>query len=125
MPDLIPKPVMQRLAKDLRRSQSTPEALLWKILRDRRMKVKFRRQMPIGAFIVDFVCVRQRLIVELDGPHHNDPEQKLNDARRELWLKQQSFRVLRITTDEMIGDPELATQKIIAALSLQVPKRER
>jgi very-short-patch-repair endonuclease len=116
---------MQRLAKNLRSSQSTPETLLWKVLRDRRINVKFRRQVPIGAFIMDFVCMRQRLIVELDGPHHETVEQKISDARRELWLKQQAFRVLRITTDEMMGDSELATQKIIAALALPAPKRER
>jgi very-short-patch-repair endonuclease len=125
MSNQIPKPVMQRLAKNLRSSQSTPETLLWKILRDRRIHMKFRRQMPIGNFIIDFVCMRQRLIVELDGPHHETVEQKISDARRELWLKQQAFRVLRITTDEMMGDSELATQKIIAALALPVPKRER
>jgi very-short-patch-repair endonuclease len=123
MPDLIPKPVMQRLARNLRSKQSAPETLLWNILRDRRINVKFRRQMPIGTFIVDFVCLRQRLIVEVDGPHHNEPNQIIADVQREQWLKQQSFRVLRITTDEMMGDAELATQKIIAALALPVPKR--
>jgi very-short-patch-repair endonuclease len=124
MPDQIPKAVMHRLAKNLRGNQSTPETLLWKILRDRRITSKFRRQMPIGDFIVDFVCLRQRLIVELDGPHHNSPDRAAADFLREQWLKQQSFRVLRLSTDELMGDPELATQKIIEALKLSVPKRE-
>jgi very-short-patch-repair endonuclease len=124
MPDQIPKPVMQRLAKNLRSNQSVPETLLWKILRDRRITAKFRRQMPIGNFIVDFVCLRQRLIVELDGPHHNDPDKKAADFLREQWLKQESFRVLRLSTDELMGDPELATQKIIEALGMPVLKRE-
>jgi very-short-patch-repair endonuclease len=114
---------MQRLARQLRSNQSGPETLLWNILRDRRIVVKFRRQMPIGTYIVDFVCMRQRLIVELDGPHHDDLDQKAADFLREQWLKQQSFRVLCITTDEMMGDAELATQKIIAALKLPVPNR--
>jgi very-short-patch-repair endonuclease len=124
MSDQIPKPIMKRLASDLRSNQSAPETLLWKILRDRRIAVKFRRQMPIGDFIVDFVCLRQRLIVELDGPHHDDPDQIAADFLREQWLKQQSFRVLRLSTDELMGDPELATQKVIKALRLSVPKRE-
>jgi very-short-patch-repair endonuclease len=124
MSEQVPKPVMQRLARSLRSNQSAPEIVLWKILRDRRITSKFRRQMPIGDFIVDFACLRQRLIVELDGPHHDDPDQRAADFRREKWLKQQSFRVLRLSTDELMGDPELATQKIIVALKLPLLKRE-
>ena len=64
------------------------------------------------------------MIVEVDGPHHSDTEQKLRDNDRESCLIDAAFRVLRLTSDEVIGDPELATRKIMAALLLPVPKRE-
>jgi very-short-patch-repair endonuclease len=109
---------MRRLAKGQRGDPSAPEALLWVILRDRRISAKFRRQMPMGAYIADFICLERRLIVEVDGPHHDDPVQKHRDRERDLWLRGEAFRVLRVTADEVIGDPELATQKLIGALAL-------
>jgi leucyl-tRNA synthetase len=119
-----PPTVMRCLAKKQRTEPSRAEALLWTILRDRRIKAKFRRQMPVGPYIVDFICLRQRMIVEVDGPHHDEPEQKTRDAHRELWLKSEAFRVLRLSSEEVLGDPELATRKIMAALLLPVPKRK-
>ena len=83
---------LQRLAHRMRRAPSTSERKLWTILRDRRLEgLKFRRQMVIGSYVVDFVCLRHRLIVEADGPFH-DPER---DAVRDEWLRSQGFRVLR------------------------------
>ncbi|MGL4636923.1 MAG: endonuclease domain-containing protein [Beijerinckiaceae bacterium] len=123
MSTIPPRPVMRRLARKQRAGPSNAEAMLWTILRDRRITAKFRRQMPVGPYIADFACLERRLIVEADGPHHDAADQKQRDAVREQWLTAQCFRVLRLTSDEVIGDPELATQKIIAALNLPVPKR--
>ena len=123
MPIPVPRPVIRGLAKRQRADASTPEVLLWTILRDRRITAKFRRQMPVGPYIADFICLGRRLIVEVDGPHHKDPVQKARDAGRDQWLQAAGFRVLRFTADEVIGDPELAARKIIAALALPVPKR--
>ena len=68
------------------------ERKLWRLLRDRRLEgLKFRRQMVIGPYVVDFVCLRHRLIVEADGPFH-DPDR---DRVRDAWLSGQGFRVLR------------------------------
>ncbi|MFM9975045.1 MAG: endonuclease domain-containing protein [Beijerinckiaceae bacterium] len=118
-----PRPVMRRLAREQRAGPSNAEALLWTILRDRRISAKFRRQMPIGRYIADFICLERRLIVEVDGPHHADVKQKQKDHAREIWLRANALRVLRLTADEVIGSPELATQKVIAALQMPVPKR--
>ena len=123
MPVSVPRPVMRRLARRQRAEATTPEVLLWTILRDRRITAKFRRQMPVGTYIADFICLERRLIVEVDGPYHNDPVQRARDEERDQWLRVAGFRVLRLTADEVIGDPELATQKIISALALAVPKR--
>ena len=82
----------------MRRAPSTSERKLWTILRDRRLEgLKFRRQMVIGSYVVDFVCLRHRLIVEADGPFH-DPER---DAVRDEWLRSQGFRVLRFPNSQI------------------------
>ena len=80
-----------RLAHRMRRAPSTSERKLWTILRDRRLGLKVRRQVVIGPYVVDLVCMRHRLIVEADGPFH-DAER---DAVRDEWLRTQNFRVLR------------------------------
>ncbi|WP_349312333.1 DUF559 domain-containing protein [Brevundimonas subvibrioides] len=66
---------------------------MWALLRGRHLEgLKFQRQKVIGRYIVDFVCFRHRLIVEADGPQHDDPDA---DAARDAWLTAQGFRVLR------------------------------
>ena len=83
---------LQSLAKRMRREPVVHERKLWRLLRDRRLDgLKFRRQMVIGPYVVDFVCLRHRLIVEADGPFHDEPR----DAARDAWLTGQGFRVLR------------------------------
>jgi very-short-patch-repair endonuclease len=80
------------LAKRMRREPSAVEAALWKLLRDRRLEgLKFRRQVPIGRYVADFVCLRHRLIVEADGPFHDAQ----SDAVRDAWLRSQGFDILR------------------------------
>ena len=84
------------LAKSLRRNQTDVERKLWYLLRDRRFGgFKFRRQQPIGPYVVDFVCFDKRLIVELDGSQHGGDEAMIYDARRTAFLESQGFRVVR------------------------------
>jgi very-short-patch-repair endonuclease len=86
-------------ARRLRREAPSTEQLLWRLLRDRRLDgLKFRRQLPIGKYIADFVCLRHRLIVEADGPHHDET----HDARRDAWLCDQGFHVLRFRNEELM-----------------------
>ncbi|MGE5501404.1 MAG: endonuclease domain-containing protein [Ignavibacteriales bacterium] len=101
-------------ARRLRREMSATERLLWKILRDRRLEgLKFRRQTPIGRYVADFICLRHRLIVEADGPHHN-PDR---DARRDHWLRSQGFRVMRFTNEQIERGPQLVLETISAAVA--------
>src|SRR5665213_4270577 len=66
------------------------ERTLWRLLRDRRLEgLKFRRQVPIGRYVADFVCLRHRLIVEADGPFH---ENSAHDVERDAWLRAEGFR---------------------------------
>ncbi len=83
----------QAFAKQLRRNMTDVEVKLWNALRGRRFEnYKFRRQVPIGKYIADFVCFEKRLIVELDGSQHQESN---HDEIRDAWLKAQNFRILR------------------------------
>jgi very-short-patch-repair endonuclease len=96
-------------AQALRRSAPMTERYLWKLLRDRRQEgLKFRRQVPIGPYVVDFLCLHHRLVIEADGPFH-DPEQ---DALRDAWLVGQGFCVLRFPNHEL----EIREHRVIARI---------
>ena len=100
-------------ARRLRRNPSATERLLWDRLRQRRPEgLKFRRQMPLGPYVLDFVCLRRRLIVEADGPFH-DP---VRDRERDAWLTAKGFRVLRFGNREIQGSPDLVAGRILEAL---------
>ena len=102
-----------RRARRLRRNPSATERLLWERLRQRRLEgLKFRRQTPLGPYVLDFVCLRHRLAVEADGPFH-DP---VRDGERDAWLTAKGFRVLRFSNREIQGSPDLAASRILAAL---------
>jgi very-short-patch-repair endonuclease len=92
------------------------ETMLWRGLRNCRAGAKFRRQMPIGPYVVDFVCIAARIIVELDGPQHDQPEQRLHDARRDAWLREQGWLVLRFSNDLVIGGGNIILEEIQRAL---------
>ena len=86
--------------QDLRRSPTVYEHELWQHLRARKMVgLKFRRQHPLGPYIVDFVCLSRKIVVEIDGPVHRF--RKAHDQRRDTWLKSQGFVVIRIENDEL------------------------
>jgi len=89
-------------AKSLRRTQTDAEHRLWLHLRDRRLDgLKFRRQVPIEGYVVDFVCVHARLIVELDGGQHGDPAGEVRDAERTKILEAAGFHVIRFWNDDV------------------------
>jgi ATP-dependent DNA helicase RecQ len=92
-----------RRARELRLVSSMPERVLWKALRGRRLAgLKFRRQHPIPPYIVDFFCEELRLVVEVDGMTHLDRGEQ--DARREMYLRAQGYRLLRVTNRDVIRD---------------------
>jgi very-short-patch-repair endonuclease len=88
-----------KFAKKLRKDMTEAEGKLWSALRSRRFEnFKFRRQVPIGKYIADFVCLERRLIVEVDGSQHEDSD---NDKVRDNWLKSQDFHVLRFRNHDI------------------------
>ena len=92
------------------------ERKLWAQLRDRRLRgFKFRRQQSLGKYIVDFVCVEKRLVVELDGGQH--AEQTDYDANRTAWLDSQEFRVIRFWNNQVFTEMEAVVQVILRELT--------
>ncbi|PBJ82683.1 DNA (cytosine-5-)-methyltransferase [Lysobacteraceae bacterium NML93-0399] len=101
-------------ARTLRQTMTDAEQMLWRHLRAHRFDGrKFRRQQPIGPYVVDFVHFGARLIIEADGSQHCDSSQ---DATRDAWLKQQGFRVLRFWNHDILQSPESVREAIWNAL---------
>lgn len=94
-----------RAARDLRASQTPAERILWDALRGRKLDgFKFRRQYPLGSYVLDFVCVEQRLVVELDGAHHARGDQLRRDQGRTAHLEQFGYRVVRYPNAVIFSD---------------------
>src|SRR5437868_1594892 len=90
-------------ARDLRQSIAPAEHKLWQRLRNRGLDgLKFRRQAPIGPFVADFVCAEMKLVIELDGPSHNEREKY--DADRSIYLSHLGYRVLRFLNEDVHRD---------------------
>ena len=105
----------KNFAKHLRRNMTDAERLLWRHLRGHRLvEQKFRRQQPLGPYVVDFVHFGVRLIVEADGGQHNA---SLHDAQRDAWLKAQGFRVLRFWNNDILLNTDDVLAVIFEALS--------
>jgi len=104
-------------ARSLRREMTVAEEMLWRSLRGRRSgALKFRRQVPIGKYVVDFLCVERRFIVELDGPPHDRPERREHDAARDAYLRDRGYRILRLPNDIVIGGGDIALDMIRKAI---------
>ena len=95
--------IFQR-AQELRSTMTTAEEILWNVLRINNRKLKFRRQHPVGNYVVDFYCHRIKLIIELDGAIHEVEEVKRHDTNRERHLKEFGLRVLRFKNADVLND---------------------
>ena len=92
-------------ARQLRSTSPVPERILWNVLRNRQVAgLRFRRQIPIGPYCVDFVCSSAKLVVELDGISHDGRQRQ--DAERTAFLNEQGLRVFRVTNDDVLDDVE-------------------
>jgi very-short-patch-repair endonuclease len=93
----------RRRAHELRQAETPIERRLWKALRDLKAReFHFRRQAPIGPYVVDFACLSARFIVEADGITHESPDVAAHDARRDAFLSREGFRVLRVPNGEVV-----------------------
>ena len=104
-------------ARTLRKNSTLHERKLWNLLKNRNLSGhKFRRQHQIGKYIVDFCCIEKKLIIELDGGQHNESDIIQRDTKRDDFLKNEGFRVLRIWNNEIDNNTEGAYQKIFEYL---------
>src|ERR1700754_4959173 len=103
--EVISKAIRRGTAKKLRANTTPHERILWRALKELPIEgTHFRRQAPIGPYVVDFFCPAKKLIVELDGGHHNEDEQARRDQERQLWLEREGYRVIRFWNSEIAGD---------------------
>ena len=101
-------------ARSLRRDATDAERELWQRLRNHQLAgAKFRRQVPVGHYIADFLCADARLIVEVDGGQHSDAA----DAARTAWLEAQGFRVIHFWNNDVLSNPEGVLMRIAEALN--------
>ena len=105
-------------ARAMRRKPTDAELALWRLLRNKRLDGwKWKRQQPLGPYIVDFVCFEARLIVEADGSQHID---SASDAVRDGWLRSQDFRLMRFFNNAILAESDSVLTAILAALTASV-----
>jgi len=104
-------------ARQLRQTTTPAEERAWELLRIRRLSsLKFRRQYPIGSWVVDLFCFRFRLAVELDGSIHAQPTQAKKDRTKDAELRRLGVRVLRLPNGIVFEDPDTFLKKVLEAL---------
>ncbi len=98
-------------AREMRREPTTAEAILWESLRASRLEgLKFCRQIPLGPYIVDFICFEKKLIVEADGGQHSESR---NDQNRDAYFSVQGYRTIRFWNDNVVSDPAAVCAHIL------------
>ncbi len=114
--------ILATFAKQMRLAPTEAEARLWYFLRNRRLNNrKFRRQHSIDKYIIDFICIDARLVIELDGGQHTDIMTHQNDVARTVFLEKCGLRVLRFWNDEVLQQTGAVLERILRALDTETP----
>ena len=114
---MVSTAIHRATAKRLRANTTPHERILWRALKELPVEgTHFRRQAPIGPYVVDFFRPAKRLIIELDGGHHNDDETAKRDQVRQLWLELEGYRVIRFWNSEIAGDLTAVLEQIYVEL---------
>ncbi|MHA3840523.1 endonuclease domain-containing protein [Sphingomonas aestuarii] len=111
------------LARRQRRAMTYPEVLLWQRLRGSAAGMRFRKQHPIGQYVVDFYCASAKLVIEVDGDIHSQPAAVEHDARRDRFLSDNGYRLIRIVAVDIIRNADAVAASIgsLAARPLHRP----
>ena len=96
--------LLRSFARANRKNMTLSEQILWNVIRKKDFGVRFLRQHIIGDYIVDFICIEEKLIIEVDGGYHSEPKQQNEDQQREEWLKAHGFRVIRFKNEEIMNE---------------------
>jgi len=114
---MVSTSIRKAAAKKLRANTTPHERILWRALKEIPVDgTHFRRQAPIGRYVVDFFCPAKYLIIELDGGHHNDDETAKRDLERQRWLEREGYRVVRFWNSEITGDLTAVLERIYVEL---------
>ena len=110
---MISTAIRRAAAKKLRANTTPHERILWRALKELPIEGShFRRQAPIGRYVVDFFCPAKRLIIELDGGHHNEDATAARDSERQAWLEQEGYRVIRFWNSDITGNLNAVLEQI-------------
>ena len=104
--------ILKGFAKENRHNMTDGERVLWNALRDEIKNCHFRRQHPIGDYIADFICLRKKLIIEVDGGYHSEPRQQEDDRVRTANMNNWGYSVIRFTNKEVLYDTDNVIEKI-------------
>ncbi len=112
-------------AREMRKRATPSEALVWELFRDRRfLGLKFRRQHQIGAYVADYYCHEKLLVVELDGPVHQEGKRRSLDAKRDAYLKSLGITVLRIRNERLLHETDAVLNEIANAVQPSPSEKE-
>jgi very-short-patch-repair endonuclease len=113
---------LRNFARELRQSSTDSESRLWSIVRSRQLSgYKFRRQHPLGGYILDFYCIREKFAVELDGGQHTEPGGVAYDLARTARLNELGVRVVRYGDDQILQTPDSVADDIFLKLTTVLP----
>jgi very-short-patch-repair endonuclease len=115
-------PAILQLARDHRHPLTPAEAKIWARVRNRGLGFKIRRQHPIWRFIADFYCAEAKLVIEIDGDSHVEPDQEEYDKARTKWLEERGYKVIRIRNEDVHRHLEDALNEIYSVCTERVTK---
>jgi ATP-dependent DNA helicase RecQ len=118
-------PTIRQFARELRQPQTPAEATLWRYLRNRNLKYKFRRQHPIDFFIIDFYCAEAKLLIEIDGDSHLVKEQMEYDKARTGYLEERGYKVIRFTNNDVRYNINAVADEIIKAVEKRIKEMNK
>src|SRR5665213_531252 len=113
----------RKTARTLRANTTTAEDILWRRLR--RLEVRgshFRRQVPIGPYVADFACLKERLIIEVDGSQHGNDIDSRRDEDRTRWLNSEGYRVIRFWNNDVMSKTDAVLEAVYEATAV-IPRR--
>lgn len=118
-------PAILQFARELRQPQTPAEATLWRHLRNRNLKYKFRRQHPIDFFIIDFYCAEAKLLIEIDGASHLAKEQMEYDKARTEYLEECGYKLIRFTNNDVRYNINTIADEIIKAVEKRIEEMNK
>ena len=116
-------PIILARAREMRHPQTAAEETLWRALRNRRVGFKFRRQHPIDRFIIDFYCAEAKLLIEIDGGSHLEPNQAEYDTARTEYLEKLGHKVIRHANENVQHNCDVVIAQIVQAVENEPTER--